>query len=92
MPQPTACAVKLAEALEAYGLVRTSCRARLRCSSPPCSIRLLMLSPPARQATRRRCIWAPSNPVLGASFPVARSRAAPAMRETRFNAQRPFEV
>jgi hypothetical protein len=27
-----------------------------------------------------------------ASFPLARSRAAPAMRCTRFKAQRPFEV
>jgi hypothetical protein len=68
-------------------LVRTSCRARARCSSPPWRIRLLMLSLPARHATKRRCICAPSNPVLTASFPVARSRAAPAMRETRFKDQ-----
>jgi hypothetical protein len=47
IPQPTTCAVKLAEALAAYGLVRTSCLARARCSSPPWRIMLLMLSPPA---------------------------------------------
>jgi hypothetical protein len=29
---------------------------------------------------------------LGGVVPVARSRAAPATRETRFKAQRPFEV
>ena len=48
--------------------------------------------PPARQATMCRCIWAPRNPMLRASLPFARSHAAPAMRETRFNAQSPFEV
>jgi hypothetical protein len=32
-------------------------------------------------------LCAPSKPVLGASLPVARSRAAPAMRETRFKEQ-----
>ena len=78
--------------IRGVALARTSWRARARCSSPPWRIRLLMLSPPARQVVSRRCICAPSKPVLRASFPVARSRAAPAMRWTRFNAQRPFEV
>jgi hypothetical protein len=92
MPQPTAWAAK---ARGGVGRVRVGAH-QLAGARP------LQLAAPEHQAvdalaagaqaSRRRCIWAPSKPGFWASLPVARSRAAPAMRDTRFKVQRPFEV